>query len=471
MQASRHETINENFTCFYIIPYYLLERAGMIMILSVIGGGLAGAEAAWQAAESGVEVHLYEMRPSVKSGVHHTDFLGEPVCTDYFGPSDMPLNHGDISRSQPLLREELRVMKSLLMKCADKNRIDSKKYFAIDRRKFAEEVTEHISHHENIKIIREECKSIPSGPAVIATGPLTSRAIGKDIAAFAGNENYSGFESSAPLIHRDSIQYDKVICYENREHIFCPLTENEFNDFFTALSSGERVKPHMVEQIYITDVKIPDLPHLDRLGGQAVEDHGREDLYKLLTVPPDFPGHIKICSAVKLEQDKHNKDLYKLMGFQTRLKYGAQKRIFSMIPGLEQAEFVRFGHIHQSCYINSGQLLPTLQHKKRDNLLFAGEIAGTDTYLAAMGTGWLAGQNGARVIKGKLPLMLPPTTMYGALCNYLAYASPDKFQPMVPNLFLLEPCPCVKDLNDTDKIKEFYHRSLKDLREYLEEEF
>ncbi|MEQ8221230.1 MAG: methylenetetrahydrofolate--tRNA-(uracil(54)-C(5))-methyltransferase (FADH(2)-oxidizing) TrmFO [Candidatus Eremiobacterota bacterium] len=432
------------------------------MELTVIGGGLAGSESAWQAAEAGVDVLLYEMRPLCKSGVHHTDLLGELVCFNYFGLKDMAKEEKEgffaYPRCHALLREELSVMGSLLVKCASNSQLPSDKYFALDRNKFAGEVTERLYSHRRIKIIRKEVAELPDTPAVIATGPLTSQSMAQAITSLTGKENYFPFEASAPVIHGQSINYDSVI--EGSDCIYCPLNGEEFDRFFTELVNADRVKPHTVEQVYMTDMKIPDTERFDSLGGQAIETHNRESLLKHV-MSHELPGQSK--PVVKLLKEP-GQNLYKITGFQTKLKHGEQKRVFRMIPGLEKGEFVRFGHIHLSCYINSGQCYATLQHRKKENLFFAGEVAGTDSYLAAIGTGWLAGRNGARLIKGEKLLHLPLSTMYGALCHHLASTPPHMFQPVIPSIFLLDNPPSYLDLKDMEKIKNFYNRSLADLK-------
>ena len=454
-------------------------KAGDISKITVIGGGLAGCEAAWQAAGLGVEVDLYEMRPLIKSGVHHGDHLGELVCTDYLGPKEFPETPFEITLSQTLLREELRAMGSLIMDCADNAKIDTKKYFAVNKTEFAEKITSRISSHPLIKVIKEEIKAIPEGPAIISTGPLTSCGMAGSISEFVGPENFFGFESSAPLIHSDSIDRSAMVpeiyTDENgteHECLYAHLKKDVFEKFHEALTGAVQTKPHVIEKVFMDDIVLPKLSWIDHLGGKAVETLDKKSLLEKV-LPPADPrsyGHVaeKPYAVLKLIK-MYGQDAYKMLGFQTKLKYGEQKRVFSMIPGLENANFIRYGHMHLSCYINSGQCLPTLQHKNKDNIFFAGEIAGTDTYLAAAGTGWIAGQNAARFIKNEPLLILPQSTMFGALCFYLAYCPPDKFQPICPTLFLLRPAPANDDLSSPEKIKSFYEKSLAGLRRYLAE--
>ncbi len=445
--------------------------------ITIIGGGLAGCEAAWQAAKLGVEVDLYEMRPLVKSGVHRSDHLGELVCTDYLGPKDFPETQFEIALSHMLLREELRTMDSLIMDCADKAKINTKKYFAVNRNDFAVNITRRISSHPLIKVINEEIKKIPEGPVIISTGPLTSCDMAKSISGFAGAENFFGFESSAPLIHSGSIgngaMVPEVYTDENgadHECLYCRMKKDEFEKFHKALVEAVQVKAHVIEKVYMDDITLPKLSWIDHLGGKAIEALDKTSLLEKVLSPRDMPsfksGAEKDYAVLKLIK-MYGQDAYKMLGFQTKLKYGEQKRVFSMIPGLENANFIRYGHMHLSCYINSGQCLPTLQHKSRNDLFFAGEIAGTDTYLAAAGTGWIAGQNATRLIKNEPLLILPQNTMFGALCFYLAYCPPDKFQPICPTLFLLRPAPSTDDLSNSEKIKSFYQKSLSGLKEYL----
>lgn len=453
------------------------RKAGGVRI-NVVGGGLAGSEAAWQIAEAGNEVVLHEMRPLLASGAHRTDDLAELVCFNGVGPRAMAPRALSDPQGRVIARAELREMGSMLMACLDECMIDRGTVFRVDKKRFAQAVTARVLAHPRIQVRREEVREIPAGPTVVATGPMTSPALSDSIRRRVGPRNFHSFEASAPLVHRSSIDFGTAFEVEAgadlaRPTVCCPLDRPQFEALAAALARAEQVEAHQVEVAYMRDMRIPDLPHFDHEGGTAVEQHAPDKLLRLVMPPaglrdPRIPGH-QPHAVVRLVADAHRPHLLKLVGFQTKLKHPEQERVFSMIPGLEAARIVRYGHIHMSCFLMSRQCQPTLQLAADPDLFFAGEICGTDTYLAAIGTGWLAGRNAARWVAGKQLLTFPRTTMFGGLCHYLSSTDVDDFQPMVPNVFVVEDGPDWDDLDDHRRMHGLMTRAVSAMTAYLSE--
>jgi methylenetetrahydrofolate--tRNA-(uracil-5-)-methyltransferase len=410
--------------------------------LTVIGAGLAGSEAAWQAAERGVKVKLCEMRPKVSTGAHHTHLFAELVCSNSLG-SNLP------DRAPGLLKEELRRLGSLVLQCAEENAVPAGGALAVDRDRFANRVTERIESHPNIQVIREEVKEIPQGPVVVASGPLTSPSLTQAIMSFSGQENLYFYDAIAPIVTQESI--DENVAYrasrygrgqqEAGDYINCPMSESEYEDFVDALLGAERIELKEFERDLELGVKAG--AHHFFEGCLPVEILARRGR-KALAFGPLRPVGLedrtggRPFAVVQLRQDNLAGSLYNMVGFQTNLKFSEQKRVFRMIPGLEKAEFARFGQMHRNTFIFTPALLKaTLQSKNREDLLFAGQITGVEGYAGNIATGLLAGWNAARVMTGLEPLILPPTTMTGALCHYVTHASASDFQPMKANFGIL----------------------------------
>jgi methylenetetrahydrofolate--tRNA-(uracil-5-)-methyltransferase len=411
--------------------------------LIVIGGGLAGCEAAWQAAERGVNVKLFEMRPAVETGAHITAKLAELVCSNSLG-SDLP------DRAPGVLKQELRLLGSLLIRIAQETSVPAGGALAVGREQFSRRVTEAIENHPNIQVIRQELKRIPDGPTIVASGPLTSIHLSDDILRLTGQENLYFYDAIAPIVTLESIDMD-VAFRDSRygrgereagDYINCPMDQPEYDRFVEALSNAERIELKEFESDMESGVRAG--AHKFFEGCLPVEILARRG-HKSLSFGPMRPVGLtdphsgkRPYAVVQLRQDNLAGTLYNLVGFQTNLKFSEQRRVFRMIPGLENAEFVRYGQMHRNTFIYSPSLLrPTLQFHERDDLFFAGQITGVEGYVGNFATGLLAGWNVARTIKGEPAIVLPPTTMLGALCHYITHAGPADFQPMKANFGIL----------------------------------
>lgn len=397
--------------------------------VNVIGAGLAGSEAAWQLACRGINVDLYEMRPKKMTPAHKTSGFAELICSN-------SLRASAITNAIGLLKEEMRRMHSIIMEAADNNKVEAGGALAVDRDNFSSYVTEKVKNHPLINVITEEVEKIPSGPTIIASGPLCSEKLSDDIKAFFGEDYLYFFDSVAPIVAIDSVDLSKAYLksrYDMGEPSYynCPMTKEEFDRFYDALVTAERVVPHDFE------LKVFE-------GCMAVEDmaaRGRETLLfgPLKPVGLRLPGTmITPYAVVQLRQDNAAKSLYNMVGFQTHLKWPEQKRIFSMIPGLENAEFVRYGVMHKNTFINSPKVLNKYyQTIKRSDLFFAGQITGVEGYLESASSGMVAGINMYRYLNN-LPLIdFTKKTSIGSLANYISTYNVD-FEPMNANFGIFE---------------------------------
>ena len=414
--------------------------------LIVIGGGLAGSEAAWQAAQRGLQVKLYEMRPALETGAHQTENLAELVCSISLG-SNLP------DRASGVLKTELRRLGSLLLEVAEETALPAGAALAVDRQQFAARVTERIRTHPNIRLIREEYPELPASPAVVASGPLTSARLSQAIAQFSGQEHLYFFDAISPIVAADSINMD--IAYrasrwaaqdaqaDEGDYINCPFDRKEdYLAFVQALRSAQRIALREFEVALEQGVKAgADHFFEGCLPVEIIAARGDKALAfgPMRPVGLDNPRAARRPYAVvQLRQDNLAGNLYNIVGFQTNLTFPEQRRVLRMIPGLEQAEFVRYGQMHRNTFIASPKLLrPTLQTNARDDLFFAGQITGVEGYMGNIATGLLAGWNAARLLQGQAPLELPPTTMLGALCHYVTHADMQDFQPMKANFGIL----------------------------------
>ncbi len=406
-------------------------------IVTVVGGGLAGSEAAWQIAQRGIGVQLYEMRPQQSTPAHRTDRLAELVCSNSLG-SNLP------DRAPGVLKNELRRLDSLLMACAAQATVPAGGALAVDRDIFAEVVTHTIAGHPQITLVREEVRQIPAGPTVIATGPLTSPDLAREIAALVGEEYLYFYDAIAPTVSAESI--DMSVAFrasrygrgedDDGDYINCPMNEDEYNRFVAALLEAEVIELRDFER---EDPRFFEgcLP-VEQIASRGVQS---------LAFGPMRPVGLKDprtgrrpFAVVQLRQDNLAGTLYSLVGFQTNLRWGEQRRILRMIPGLENAEFERYGMMHRNTFLNSPvHLRPTMQYQQRDDLFFAGQITGVEGYVGNIGTGLLAGINVANLVQGAELWELPPETMLGALCHYVTHADPADFQPMKANFGILPP--------------------------------
>jgi methylenetetrahydrofolate--tRNA-(uracil-5-)-methyltransferase len=432
------------------------------MELTIVGAGLAGSEAAWQAAERGVEVILYEMRPGKTTPAHVTDRFAELVCSNSLG-SALP------DRAPGVLKQELRTLGSMLLACAEKAAVPAGSALAVDRTAFADMVTERLSAHPRIRVCRHEVVRIPAGAAIIATGPLTSETLSEEIKTFAGQRALSFFDALAPIVTLDSIdmnvafraaRYDRG--GQEGDYINCPLTKEAYQSFWEALTQAERAPLHDFEQ---RDARFFE----GCLPVEVIASRGQQSLLYGPLRPVglrDPRTGQRPHAVVQLRQDNLAGTLYNLVGFQTNLRWGEQERVFRMIPGLEHAKFVRFGQMHRNTFLNSPAFLqPTLQTRRRADLLFAGQITGVEGYVSSIATGLMAGLNAARLLQGEYPVILPPATMLGALVHYVTHADMSSFQPMKPNFGLMPPPE--HRMQKRDRYTFYAERSRKVLQAFL----
>ncbi len=434
--------------------------------IQVIGGGLAGTEAAWQIASAGIPVILHEMRPKRFSPAHHTEHFAELVCSNSFGAKAS-------DRATGLLHEELRQLSSIVITKADEHIVPAGGALAVDRGQFSQDLTETLGNHPLIEIRREEVRIIPEGIVVLATGPLTSPDLAEDLRRFTGMEYLSFFDAASPIVVGESINRDIAFLasrYDKGEaaYLNCPMNKQQYLQFWQALCAAEQVELKDFERdtakFFEACLPIEEL-------AQRGEDTMRYGPLKPVGLnPPSAEGEEKSSrpyAVVQLRQEDKAGQLWNLVGFQTNLRWSEQKRVFQMIPGLENAEFVRLGVMHRNTFINAPQLmLPTLQFKQRPTLLAAGQLIGTEGYTAAAAGGWLAGSNAARIALGQESLTLPPTTMMGALFEFISSASPKHFQPMPPNFGIL-PDLGEKIKNKQERYGRYRDRALTDLRQFV----
>ncbi|MDJ0616551.1 MAG: FADH(2)-oxidizing methylenetetrahydrofolate--tRNA-(uracil(54)-C(5))-methyltransferase TrmFO [Calothrix sp. MO_192.B10] len=425
--------------------------------IQVIGGGLAGTEAAWQIAQAGVPVILHEMRPLRFSGAHHTEYLAELVCSNSFGAMAS-------DRAAGLLHEELRRLGSVVIGKADEHMVPAGGALAVDRGQFSQDLTDTLANHPLIELRRDAVSKIPEGIVVLATGPLTSPDLASDLHRFTGMEYLSFFDAASPIIVGESINRDIAFMasrYDKGEaaYLNCPMNKEQYLHFWEELRNGEQVelKDFERESAKFFEACLP-IEEQARRG----EDTMRYGPLKPVGLADSRTGE-RPYAVVQLRQEDKAGKLWNMVGFQTNLRWGEQKRIFRLIPGLEEAEFVRLGVMHRNTFINAPQLmLPTLQFKQRPNLLAAGQLIGTEGYTAAAAGGWLAGTNAARLALGKTPLSQPNTTMMGALFDFISSASPKHFQPMPPNFGII-PELGKKIKNKRERYGCYRDRSLTDL--------
>lgn len=439
--------------------------------VTIVGGGLAGSEAAWQAAQRGLQVDLYEMRPDVPTGAHVSGNLAELVCSNSLG-SNLP------DRSSGLLKEELRRLGSMLLAIAEQTAVPAGAALAVDREQFSHRVTQAIARHPKIRLHRREYPSIPNTLAIIASGPLTSPSLAKALQNLSGEENLFFYDAIAPVVKHASIdmqrafrasRYDRSQ-QEDGDYINCPFSRAEYEAFVSALTTAERIPLRDFESVIDSGVKAGAffegcLP----IEVLAARGHQALAFGPLRPIGLRDPNTGKRPFAVlQLRQDNLAGTLYNLVGFQTNLTYPEQKRVFRLIPGLQDAEYVRFGQMHRNTFIASPLVLqPTLQSNHRHDLLFTGQITGVEGYLGNIATGLLAGLNAARLFHNQPPLALPPTTMLGALCYYVTHASMKDFQPMKANFGIL-PLPDNPERGKRERATQYVTRALRDLDSWIQ---
>ena len=448
--------------------------------IQVIGGGLAGTEAAWQIAQMGLPVILNEMRshavasPAARlSPAHHTDQLAELVCSNSFGAKAS-------DRAAGLLHTELRQLGSIIICKADAHEVPAGGALAVDREVFSADLTQTLAQHPLIELRRGEIPQIPTdGIVVLATGPLTSAALATDLHQFTGQDYLSFFDAASPIVVGDSINHDVVFLasrYDRGEaaYLNCPMDPAQYLQFWQALCAAEQVelKDFERETAKFFEGCLP----IEEMA-QRGEDTLRYGPLKPVGLFDDRHGDFRApenqshrpYAVVQLRQEDKAGKLWNMVGFQTNLRWGEQKRVFRLIPGLEQAEFVRMGVMHRNTFLNAPELLlPTLQFKQRSTLLAAGQLVGTEGYTAAAAGGWLAGTNAARLGRGLEPIVLPPTTMSGSLFAFISSASPKHFQPMPPNFGIVPDLP-QRVRKKRERYGAYRDRALVDLTAWIAE--
>lgn len=415
--------------------------------INVIGGGLAGSEAAYQIAKRGIKVKLYEMKPIKFSPAHSSENLAEIVCSN-------SLKSNLLTNACGLLKEELRRLDSLLIKCADETAVPAGQALAVDRDEFSKLVTKKIEENENIEIIKEEVTTIPDGITIIATGPLTSDALSSEIAKLTGEEKLFFYDAAAPIVTKESIDMNNAFTADrygkgDSDYINCPMTKEEYELFYNELINAEVTNKHEFEKGNLFEGCMP-IEEMARRGSQT------------LTYGPLKPVGFdkKYYAVVQLRQDNKEGTLYNLVGFQTNLKFGEQKRVFSMIPALKNAEFVRYGVMHRNTYINAPKLLDNTFNLKGTKIFFAGQISGVEGYVESIASGMVAAINAVQMIEGKEKIVFSEETMIGALSAYISTENKN-FQPMNANFGILN---CDKKIKD--KVQKYTYLAERSLAHF-----
>lgn len=431
--------------------------------ITVIGAGLAGSEAAWQLAQQGLHVDLYEMRPVTSSPAHSTEKFAELVCSN-------SLRAGNIENAVGLLKEEMRRLHSLIMECADVTAVPAGGALAVDRKLFSAMVTDKVSNHPLIQVHREEVTEIPQeGIVIFASGPLTSQALSDKIKTLTGTKDFYFYDAAAPIVSAESLNYDKVFAasrYDkgDADYLNCPMNEEEYKAFWRALTTAEAVQPKDFEKEIYFEGCMPV---------EIMASRG-EDTLRYGPLKPvglvDKRTNEDSYTVVQLRKENKEASMYNLVGFQTHLKWGEQKRVFGMIPGLENADFIRYGVMHRNTYINSPELLNTaFQLKKDPRLFFAGQMTGVEGYLESAASGLMVGLQVARHVNDKAFIDFPKTTAHGALSHYVSEYEGSNFQPMNVNFGIMEPWP-TKIRKKKEKNGLIANRALEDLAKLIEAE-
>lgn len=427
--------------------------------VNVIGAGLAGVEATYQLIRQGIPVCLYEMRPVKSTDAHKTDYFAELVCSN-------SLRADGLNNAVGVLKEEMRMNDSLIMKFAREYQVPAGGSLAVDRIGFSKAITEYISSHPLVEVKHMEIDHILEGPTIIASGPLTSELLSKAIKDLLKEDYFYFYDAAAPIVTKDSINFEKAY-FKSRydkgdaEYINCPMSEDEFNQFYDALIHAEVVKPKEYEEKFFE-------------GCMPFEEIARRGKQTLLFGPMkpvglEKDGGKRSHAVVQLRQDNAIGTLYNIVGFQTHLKWGEQERIIHMIPGLENAHIVRYGVMHRNCFICSPKyLLPTYQFVGRDDLFFAGQMTGVEGYVESAQSGMVAGMNMARLLQQKELLVFPRETVMGALAYYITHGSETDFQPMKANFGILP------DFETRIKKKErkvaYANRAIETMKEFINHE-
>ena len=432
--------------------------------ISIIGAGLAGSEAAWQAALRGAEVTLYEMRPEKQTPAHKTGGFAELVCSN-------SLRGAGLENAVGVLKEEMRRLGSLIMAAADATRVPAGGALAVDRHGFSDYITQRIEAHPQIRVVRTEVRAIPlseDGVTIVASGPLTEGALAEDIARRTGGDSLYFYDAAAPIVSLESVDMTKAYRasrYGKGEaaYINCPMTEAEYRAFYEALVTAEKAPTHGFEKEKFFEGCMPV---------EVMAARGEDTLLygPLKPVGLEHPvTGVRPFAVVQLRQDNAEGTLYNIVGFQTHLKWPEQRRVFGMIPGLEHAEFLRYGVMHRNTFLNAPRhLLPTYQLRGEERLLFAGQMTGVEGYVESASSGLVAGINAARLARGEAPLVFPETTCHGALAHYITTGEADHFQPMNVNFGLLPPLP-QRIRKKREKKQRLAERALADIETFRAE--
>ena len=433
--------------------------------VNIIGAGLAGSEAAWQLIQRGIPVRLYEMRPKKYSPAHHTDNFGELVCSN-------SLRANNIENAVGLLKEELRRMDSLIMRCADENQVPAGGALAVDREKFSSQITQILTSHPLVEVIYEEVTEIPEDEiTIIATGPLTDGAMAEYVKQATSQDDLYFYDAAAPIVTAESINYDKAFWasrYDkgDADYLNCPMTEEEYNAFYDALISAEVIETKEFEKAKFFEGCMPI---------EAMASRGRQTLLFGPMKPVGLIDHRyeekEFYAVVQLRKDNQEGTLFNIVGFQSRMKWGEQKRVLQMIPGLENAEIVRYGVMHRNTFVNAPiSLEATCRIKSKERVFLAGQITGVEGYVESTASGLVAGINAARMYQEQELVTFPVTTAIGGLQNYIVTADSKSFQPMNVNFSLSPPLEGKKIRNKKEKNAIIAQRALDDLAAFLDAE-
>lgn len=428
-------------------------------IVNVIGAGLAGSEAAWQLANAGIKVRLFEMRPIKQTPAHHSDKFAELVCSN-------SLRSNALSNAVGVLKEEMRHLNSVIIQSADDCSVPAGGALAVDRHEFADLVTKRVKNHPLVEVVHEEVVTIPEGPTIIASGPLTTESLSNALKELTGEDYLYFYDAAAPIVETESIDRDKVYLksrYDKGEaaYLNCPMNEEEFTRFYQALVDAETVPLKEFEKEIFFE------------GCMPIEVMAKRGMKTLLFGPmkpvglEDPKTGKRPYAVVQLRQDNQSGTLYNIVGFQTHLKWGPQKEVLQLIPGLENAEIVRYGVMHRNTFINSPSLLKsTYQYKERSDLFFAGQITGVEGYVESAAAGLVAGINAARYVNGEELLVFPEETILGSMANYITTANKKTFQPMNANFGLLPPLePRIK--NKKERYEGLANRALDTIQNFV----
>ena len=425
--------------------------------VTIIGAGLAGSEACYQLIKRGIPVRLIEMRPKVSSPAHHSENFAELVCSN-------SLRSDSLNNAVGILKEEMRQLDSLIIQCADAHRVPAGSALAVDRVGFSQAITKRLCEDPLVEVIHEEVDAIPDGPLIIASGPLTSSKLASAIQEYTHEDYFHFYDAAAPIIEKDSIDFTKAYVksrYDKGEaaYINCPMNKEEFDAFYDALIHAETAELHEFEKETYFE------------GCMPFEEMARRGEKTLLFGPMkpvglERPDGTLPYAVVQLRQDNAIASLYNVVGFQTHLKWGEQKRILSMIPGLEQVSIVRYGVMHRKSYLCAPKLLrPTYQHITRDDLFFAGQLTGVEGYVESAASGLLAGLNMANLMMGKDPVELPDTCVMGSMAQYITHASAAYFQPMNANFGIMR---LLNKVKKKDRKEAFAKQALQVIEEHKE---